>query len=117
MCTISYYKLGSQWFLDLPEYLEHGSAADLERIGSFHDFLQLAAAGNDSLQFEMSTTPFEGADSLVFSGSSGEQTGAYYHLHSFRGTVVDLELWYNNILFYFLKEATMPPNLYIKLLS
>jgi len=114
MCVVSYYKLGGQWFLDLPDYLQQGSAADLERIGSFHDFLQLTAGERHNVSFEINLHPFEGADELVLLGSSGEQTGGYYHLHCFRGVVLDLELWFNNVLYYFLNNTTLPPRLYIK---
>jgi hypothetical protein len=117
MCVVSYYKLGGQWFLDLPDYLQQGCGSDLERIGSFHDFLQFTAAGKPNVSFEFGLHPFEGADELVLLGSSGEQTGGYYHLHSFQGTVLDLELWFNNVLYYFINNTTLPPYLYIKLLG
>ena len=60
MYTVTYYKLGNAWFLDLPEYT--GPSADLERVGSFHDFLELAARGQTTLVFHVDTKPFQDAD-------------------------------------------------------
>lgn len=116
MCTISYYKVGNQWFLDFPEYLEQGTAEDLERIGSFHDFLELAAAGQSTVHFKMAVTPFEGADLLILVGSSGEQTGGYYYLQSFQGKPLDIELWYNGVIYQFTQKE-LPQKLYIQQLA
>ncbi|MGN6164634.1 MAG: DUF6717 family protein [Flavisolibacter sp.] len=113
MCTISYYKVGNQWFLDFPEYLEQGTAEDLERIGSFHDFLELAAAGQSTVHFKMAVKPFEGADLLILVGSSGEQTGGYYYLQSFQGKPLEIELWYNGVIYQFTQKE-LPQKLYIQ---
>ena len=110
MCTITYYKMGRQWFLDLPDYSGHPD--DLERIGSFHEFLELAARGETTLAFNMDIVPFEGAAVLDLTGSSGDQSGGYYHLSLFEEQPVDLELWYNKVIYFFYKE--LPPRLFLK---
>lgn len=113
MFTVTYYKLGHRWFLDLPEYIHDGGDPEqLERIGAFHDFLEWAARGETTVAFYMDEQPFEGADTLELTGSSGDRTGGYYHLHSFEGTPVDFELWYNSLLY--IQHGSLPPRLYIR---
>jgi hypothetical protein len=115
MCAIvTYYKLGGNWYLDLSGYLEKEGACeeDLERIGSFADFLELAAEGRSSLQFEITDKVSEDADILQLSGSAGDDSGAYYHLEQFRGQPVDIELWFNRVLYHFVD--TPPERLYIR---
>jgi hypothetical protein len=113
MCTISYYKLGNKWFFDFPEYLEKGSAEDLERIGSFHDFLELVSGNKSFVSFKMDVKPFEGANEMILTGSSGHNTGGYYHLPEWDGRKIDLELWYNSVIYSLLEQ--LPPKLYIQL--
>lgn len=110
MYTITYYKMGRQWFLDLPDYAGHPD--DLEQIGSFHEFLELAARGETTLAFNMDIEPFEGAEVLTFTGSSGDQSGGYYHLSFFEGQPIDLELWFNKVIYSFYEG--LPPRLFLK---
>lgn len=113
MYTVTYYKLGNAWFLDLPEYT--GPSADLERVGSFHDFLELAARGQTTLVFHVDTKPFQDADVMQLTGSSGEKTGGYYHLASFQGQPIDLELWYNRVIY--TGQEELPQFIYIRKIS
>lgn len=113
MYTVTYYKIGNRWFLDLPEHIEQGGdAEDLERFGHFHDFLDLAAAGATTVFFHMDVHPFDGADFLEFTGDTGEKTGGYYRLKSFEGQPVDLELWFNSIIYK--NQPQLPQRIYIK---
>ena len=118
MCIIvNYYKLGDTWYLDLPEYLEKEGTyeEDLERIGSFHDFLELAAQGKQALRFEIDEQPKEAASLLQLTGVTGDDEGAYYHLKEFNGEQVDLELWFNRVIHHFVE--TPPGQLYIRQLN
>lgn len=115
MCIeVNYYKIGSRWYLDLPEYLEKPDAheEDLERIGSFRDFLELASGGNSVLKFEINEESSAGADLLQLSGTPGDDAGAYYLLKNFNGKQLDIELWFNQVIYHFVD--TPPENLYIK---
>jgi hypothetical protein len=113
MFMVTYYKFGNRWFLDLPEYIEQGGdEEDLERVGAFHDFLELAAQGEDTVVFQIDTQFFDGADSAVLTGSSGENTGGYYRITSFNDQPVDFELWFN--LFHFIKQPELPQMVYFK---
>lgn len=113
-CVVNYYKLGDTWYLDLPKYLERPGANedDLERIGSFHDFLELASEGKSSLNFEIDDRPSDGADFLELSGSPGDGLGAYYYLKNYKGQDMDMELWFNQVIYHFVE--TPPERLYIK---
>jgi hypothetical protein len=113
MYTVTYYKFGSRWFLDLPEYMEQGgNEEDLERVGAFHDFLELAALGEDTVVFHLDVEPFDGADSAQLTGSSGGNTGGYYRITSFNDKPVDFELWFNLLLY--IKQPELPKKVYFK---
>lgn len=113
MYTVTYYKLGHRWYLDLPDYIEQGGdAGDLERIGAFHDFLQAIAQGETTLVFRMDTEPFEGADFFELTGSSGGNTGGYYHLDTYNDQPVDYELWFNTVLY--IEQRELPSRIYFK---
>lgn len=112
MYTVTYYRLGSSWFLDLPEYLEKGDADDLERIGSFKDFLDLVAGTRDCVTFHMDINPFEGADILTLVASSGNESGAYYYIERLGGQRIDLELWFNSVIYS--GQERLPENIYIR---
>lgn len=118
MCiVVNYFKMGESWFLDLPEYLdkEGTSTEDLERIGSFREFLEIASRGKTKLSFELNDEHSDGADILTLSGNSGENSGLYYHIHQFQGKHIDLELWFNHVIYHFVD--TPPERLYIKPVS
>lgn len=113
MFTGVYYKIGKSWFLDLPEYLEKGgNVDDLERIGGFHDLLELAANGSNSIVLNYDVEYFEGADIAELKGLSGENTGGYYYLKQFEGREVDLEIWVNKIAYESVTD--LPQYIYIK---
>lgn len=113
MYTFTYYKMGNHWFLDLPEYIEKGGDSDdLERVGAFHDFLEMISAGETTLVLQLDTQPFEGASVLELTGSAGPGTGGYYHLHTFEGRIFDFEIWFN--ILSSLELHGLPPRLYIK---
>lgn len=99
--------------MDLPEYIDQGGDPDdLERIGAFHDFLEQAAAGQTTVAFLMDTQPFEGADRAELTGSSGGKSGGYYYIPSFEGKPVDLELWFNTVLY--IIQPELPQQVYFK---
>ena len=113
MQTVTYYKLGHRWYLDLPEFVqEGGDVEDLERIGAFHDFLEMASEGNDEVVFRMDAEPFDGADFFEMTGSAGKDSGGYYHVPSFEGKPVDFELWFNAIVYR--QYETPPQRIYFK---
>ncbi|HEV7330105.1 MAG TPA: DUF6717 family protein [Flavisolibacter sp.] len=116
MYTVCYYKIAGRWYLDAPEYLEKGGDPDaLERIGAFHDLLEIAAEGASSVVFHMDTAPFEGADRCEWCGSSGGDTGGYYRIHRFRGQVLDMEVWFNTPIYY--ENPVFPKTIYFKRVS
>jgi hypothetical protein len=111
--TVCYYKIAGRWYLDAPEYLETGGNPDaLERIGSFHDLLETASEGESSVVFQMDTQPFEGADVAELVGSSGGDTGGYYRIHQLLGKIMDIEIWFNTLIYY--DNAVLPQTIYFK---
>lgn len=114
--TVSYYKIAGRWYLDAPEYLEKGGNPDtLERIGSFHDLLEIAAEGESSVIFQMDIHPFEGSESCHLVGYSGGNSGGYYRIHRFLGQILDIDIWFNTFVFYDI--LSMPSTIYFKRIS
>lgn len=115
MNTATYYKIGTRWYLDYPEYLESGGDIDdLERIGGFYEFLELASRGSSTVRLQVDFEPFEGAELAEFCGSSGGKSGAYYCLYSFEGQPVHIEVWINNIIY--LNREDLPERIYFKVI-
>lgn len=115
MLTVTYYKIGGRWYLDAPEYLKEGGNPDaLERIGNTYDLLEYAALGRSSVQLLLHTEPFEGAEEAILVESTGEKSGGRYWLHTFKGQVVDIELWINELIYHYHKE--LPAKIYGKVL-
>lgn len=113
MYNVTYYKFGNRWFLDLPEYIERGGDPDdLERIGAFHDFLEIIAGDKGTVNFLMDNQPFEGADYFELVGSSGGNSGGYYRAHFFNGEPMEMELWFNTLLYF--SSSEMPEKIYFK---
>lgn len=115
MFVATYYKIGATWFLDYPEYLENeGDIEDLERIGGFGEFLELAAHGASTVNLQIDYVPFDGADVAELTGSSGEHSGAYYHLHTFQGQPVHIEIWLNDMIY--INHKQPPEKIFFKVL-
>src|SRR5688572_1695720 len=113
MYTVTYYKIGNRWYLDFPEHIENGGEADdLERVGAFHDFLEMASLGEETICFHMDRDPFEGADVFELTGSTGEKTGGYYQILSYQGKAVDYELWFNTVIY--TSQEVLPARIYLK---
>lgn len=113
MKKVAYYKLESRWYLAAPEYIDNGGHADdLECVGGFRDFLEMAAAGALNVEFVKDSEPFEGADKFELLGSSGGETGGYYRLSTFEGKQVDMELWLSTMDC--LHEGRLPDTIYFK---
>lgn len=115
MSIVSYYKIGSKWFLDLPDQAEKADFDDLEKIGSFHDFLNLIAGESGFLRFQMALERFDGADPLTLTGSSGNGSGGYYYIDALAGRKIDMELWFDAMLYK--RWTELPTCIYIKLLD
>lgn len=113
MYTVSYYKIAGRWYLDASGYADAGVKEEhLESIGAFHDFLELAADGGSTVVFHMDAKPFDGADRFDFVDSSGGDSGGYYYIGSFRGQQVDLELWFNTMIY--IGRTAMPKTIYFR---
>jgi len=113
MLTVNFYKIANRWYLDNPEYVAMGGTPDsLECIGSLADLLELAAAGKSAVQLVLHTEPFEGADEAVLTNTSGEQSGAYYHVTILNGQEVEAEVWVNQLIYYYYPE--LPKKIYGK---
>jgi hypothetical protein len=115
MLTVTYYKIANRWYLDLPSYAKRGNPDDLEIMGGAYDLLELCAEGRSTIKALIATKPFEGADVATLTGTSGDQTGAYYHIATYKGKVVNLEIWIGDLIYRF--KAALPQKIYGKVID
>lgn len=113
MYNITCYKIGSQWFLDLPDFLTGGGKEeDLECIGSLSEFLNQNANGETTISFRIDSQPFQNAVPLELSGTSGGESGAYYRFSSWKGKPYEREIWINKVVYFCFK--LLPDTIYIQ---
>jgi hypothetical protein len=90
-----FVKEGSEWYIDLPEYLEQGaSKSDLQMVSGADTMLDVIAGDANEVTLQLDTKPFEGADELVLTEQCDPILGGgYYHLQSFEGKKYAQDMW------------------------
>lgn len=115
MLTLTYYKIGTQWFLDNPEFIDAGGhPSELECIGGLAELLDQAACGQISVQLIVDLQPFVGADEACLVDTSGEDTGAYYRVKLLNGQELDLDIWFSDMIYRYF--PVLPSKIYGKFL-
>jgi len=99
-----YKEPDGRWYIDLPQYMEHGGdKADLEMVAGADTFLDMIAAGKTKVSTLLGEKPFEGADQLLRSHRAAF-SGSFYILQQFRGTRFDnFEMWLCDVTAYVFK--------------
>jgi hypothetical protein len=90
-----FVKEQSQWYIDLPEYLESGgSKGDLQMVAGADTMLDIIASGANEVTLHLDTEPFENADELRLTELCDPILGGgYYHLELFEGKKVQQDMW------------------------
>ena len=90
-----FYKSTTDWFIDLPEYIEQGGTiGDLQMIDGADTMLDIMAKGADSISLLISRSPFEGADMLVLKEKCDPYLGGgYYFMEKFENLAVHQTMW------------------------
>lgn len=72
------------------------------------------ADGRTRLHLDVRSSPFEDATELNYMGMAEDHlSGAYYYIEHYRGTRVDLVVFFTDE-FLFIPELTLPKTIYIK---
>ncbi len=95
MQTHTFVKEGSQWFIDLPEYISSGGdKGDLQMVEGADKMLDIIIAGTDRVTLSMDTAPFAGADELTLLELCDPYVGGgYYLLKVFEGKAFHQQMW------------------------
>ena len=95
METYMFVKEGSEWYIDLPEYLEQGGAKrDLQMVEGADTMLDVMAERGSTVVLNMAEEPFEGADELVLvEKCDPSMGGGYYLMEKYNGKAVNQRMW------------------------
>jgi hypothetical protein len=110
----TFVKEGSQWFIDLPEYLaQGGSKADLQMVEGADELLQFIAGGKKRITLQLDREPFEDADVLeLVELCAAPMGGGYYRMHMYRNQRIEKRIWLCDVtLFVF---GDMPEHIYFR---
>lgn len=116
MKTYRFYKTESErWYIDYPEWIEQGGMLeDLEMVSGADEMLDIVAAGETSINLQISTEEFDGASDLIFEkfGNTEFSGGAYYLLVDYDGNPVDMVIWLCDVTRHVFGQ--FPDNIYFK---
>jgi len=105
---------GGGWYIDLPEYLEQGgSKGDLAMVAGADTMLDIMAEGESTVEIQLDTHPFDGADLLeLVEVCDPVVGGGYYVLHTYNSKPINHRMWLcavTNFVF-----GHLPESIYIK---
>ena len=105
---------GTEWFIDLPAYLEGGGQkADLQMVAGADVMLNVIAGTDSKVELQMDTQPFAGADELILTEQCDPVLGGgYYHLRMFEGREVVQDMWLCEVTRFVFND--IPPQIFIK---
>jgi len=109
-----FYREGSGWYIDLPEYLEQGgSKGDLAMVAGADTMLDVVAGRDKNVTIVMDTKPFEGSDELVLTNlCDPTMGGGYYLMKEFEGKGVNQQMWLCGVTEFVF--GNMPERIYVK---
>lgn len=95
MKIYKFLKRESEWYIDLPEYLEQGGAiGDLQMVDGADSMLDVMADNKDAVILSISKEPFEGADVLVLTERCDPFIGGgYYLMEKYKGEEINRTMW------------------------
>lgn len=94
------------WFADIPEWT--GDKWELEMVAGADKFLDILAEGQDEIDVEFSTEPFENPRYTLNLKEEGNGSGTYEII----GTNPQFDLWLCHMLTFAL--GRVPPAIYVK---
>ena len=90
-----FYKTGSEWYIDLPEFLEQGgSVGDLQMVDGADTMLDLMVGDAGLVTLHISTHPFAGADVVELIEKCDPYIGGgNYIMRAYEGNKVNRQMW------------------------
>lgn len=109
-----FYREGSGWYIDLPQYLEQGgSKGDLAMVEGADTMLDIVANEAQDVTIKMDSKPFESADELQLTELCDPVIGgAYYLMKEFEGKEVNRQMWLCAVTEFVF--GGMPEKIYVK---
>ncbi|HKO81148.1 MAG TPA: DUF6717 family protein [Chitinophagaceae bacterium] len=109
-----FIKEASDWYIDLPEYLQQGgSKGDLQMVSGADTLLDIIAGENNKVTLQIDTTQFSDADELLLTELCDPILGGgYYHLKRFENKEVNRNLWLCDVTRFVF--GSIPEKIYIK---
>ena len=109
-----FYKNETEWFVDLPEYIENGgSIGNLEMVEGADTMLDMMAEGKKEVMVFISTENFDGSDRLAIKEKCDPlKGGAYYLMKEFEGKEISLTMWLCGVIEFVFGE--IPSNLFVR---
>ena len=95
MNAYRFIKEDGKWYIDLPDYLEHGgSKGDLQMVEGADTMLDIISGYKDEVTLALDRNKFEGADKIeLIEKCEPLMGGGYYRLDSFEGKLFDHKMW------------------------
>lgn len=95
MKTYRFVRSGTDWYIDLPEYLEQGgSQGDLQMVEGADKMLDMMAEKENVVVLKIERESFEGADVLELKERCDPYVGGgYYFMSRYEGQEVARMMW------------------------
>ena len=107
-------KTGTEWYIDLPEYLEKGgNITNLQMVEGADTMLDIIAGTANKVVLSIAKEKFEGADVLVLKEKADPiKGGGYYFLAQFENKPVNLNMWLCDVTEFVLGD--IPAKIYLR---
>lgn len=114
MKAYRFIKTGTDWYIDLPEYIEQGgSNSDLQMIDGADIMLDMMAEGKNSVIVYVAREQFDGADILTLSEKCDPYIGGgNYFMKNYEGREINQTMWLCQVTEFVFGD--IPPIIYVK---
>lgn len=114
MQSYRFIKTGSEWYIDLPEYLaQGGTQGDLQMVEGADKMLDMMAGGAGSVTLSIAKEPFDKADMLSLTEKCDPYIGGgYYLMKDYEGEEVNRTMWLCQVTEFVFGE--LPEKIYLR---
>ena len=95
MKTYTFLKRGSDWYIDLPEYIaQGGNVGDLQMVDGADEMLDMMSNNTGMVAANISKEPFDNADRLLLTEKCDDTIGGgYYLMRTYKGEEINKKMW------------------------